>query len=203
MECKEPTTKRAKLFPSSPELDGDTLTNLSSALAPGSRAPVSSLAVVDIMMSVSCNWLIERLEAAKPPNQHSSGLKWLVDVHLGGGGDLDISECLKWQSYEKIQLAQVDLAHVRACHGDSAKTRHATVHVMRNLFMCQENLSTCDGFDETDEMIACRKYGSWDEVESCRNILVSSQGVWVERRRQALARMLTVDSVLERVLLSQ
>jgi hypothetical protein len=175
MECKEPTTKRARLFPPSPELDGDTLTNLGSALAPGSRMPVSSLAVVDVMLRVSCDTHRQRIEAAKPPNQHSSGLKWLVDVQLGGDGDMDIDQCLNWEAYDTIQLAEIDLAYLRACHGDGSEARRATLYIMYELFVCQQDLAHHDGFDETDEMIAGKKHGSWAEIDSYRNILVSHQ----------------------------
>jgi hypothetical protein len=78
---------------------------------------------------------------------------------------------------------------------------------MHELFVCQQNTAYCDGFEETDEMIAHKNHGSWAEIDSYRNILVSHQRAKeeaeVEDREQSLARFLTLGAVLEHGLLSQ
>jgi hypothetical protein len=205
MESKEPTTKPAKLFPLSVELDGATLGSLKSAVSrPGSRAPVVSLAVIDVMLSKSCQALHQKTMEAILPNQHTSMIKYLVGIRLEDD-DMKIPELLDSRGYERIQLSQVGLPHIRACHGDSTEVRRATMNVMWDLFVCQQDLALYGGFHasaETDEMRAHKKWNSWAELERYRNILVNQKELAAERKRNSLDRMFTLDSVLRHVFLS-
>jgi hypothetical protein len=206
MQSQQPMTKQAHQFSSSFELDGDTLCSLSSALSrPGSRAPVASLAVIDVILSKACQALHQRTMEAILPNQHTSIFKWLVDIQLDRDGDVNIREWLDSRACEAIQLAQVDLGHVRACHSDSSEVRRATLYIMWDLFVCQQDWALYDGFhafEITDEMVTRKKYGSWGELEYYRNVLVNQQELAVERKSNSLHRMLTLDSVLRHVFLS-
>jgi hypothetical protein len=124
-----------------------------------------------------------------------------VGVQLDRADDTEVSGCMGYSSYEKIQLAHVEFAHVRACFGDTDQVRKATIHVAIDIFARQQGLR--GGSDETDEIAAHRKYGSWTEIEMYRNLLVIHQELDAQRARNSLARMFTVDSVLKDIFLSK